>query len=118
MPTNAEIHSFGYPKPLIVCLCGSTRFMAEMAEANLQFTAAGCIVLAPGCDLKQPHPLWDTDAKLAALKPRLDALHHAKIDLADEVVIVTDQDHYVGTSTQAEIAYAEQLGKPVRWWSR
>lgn len=105
-------------KPLVVCLCGSTRFMAEMAEANLELTAAGHIVLAPGCDLKQPHPLWDNDSKLAALKSRLDALHRAKIEWADEVVIVTDHSGYVGASTQAEIAYAEQLGKPVRRWSR
>lgn len=104
--------------PLVVCLCGSTRFMAEMAEANLELTAAGCIVLAPGCNLKQPHPLWDTDAKLTALKSRLDALHRAKIDLADEVVVVSDHTGYVGDSTRAEIAYAEQLGKPVRRWSR
>ncbi len=105
-------------KPLVICLCGSTRFMTEMAEANLELTAAGHIVLAPGCNLKQPHPLWDTEDKLAALKARLDALHRAKIDLADEVVIVTDHTGYIGTSTQDEIAYAEQLGKPVRWWSR
>lgn len=105
-------------RPLVVCLCGSTSFMAEMAEANLQLTASGCIVLAPGCDLKQPHPLWDNDIKLAELKSRLDALHRAKIDLADEVVIVSDHTGYVGASTQAEIAYAEQLGKPVRRWSR
>lgn len=105
-------------RPLVVCLCGSTTFMAEMAEANLQLTASGCIVLAPGCDLKQPHPLWDNDIKLTELKSRLDALHRAKIDLADEVVIVSDHTGYVGASTQAEIAYAEQLGKPVRRWSR
>jgi len=105
-------------RPLVVCLCGSTSFMAEMAEANLQLTASGCIVLAPGCDLKQPHPLWDNNLKLQQLKTRLDALHRAKIALADEVVIVSDHTGYVGTSTQDEIAYAEQLGKPVRRWSR
>ena len=105
-------------KSRIVCLCGSTRFMTEMAEANLELTAAGWIVLAPGCNLKRPHPLWDTEDKIEALKPRLDALHRAKIDLADEVVIVSDQTRYIGDSTRAEIAYAEQLGKPVRWWSR
>lgn len=101
----------------IVCLCGSTRFMAEMAEANRVLTAGGQIVLAPGCDLKEPHPLWDTDRKRAALKPQLDALHRAKIALADEVVVVTDQSRYIGDSTRAEIRYAEQLGKPWRWWT-
>lgn len=104
--------------PKIVCLCGSTRFMEQMTEANRELTATGRIVLAPGCNLKDPHPLWDTDVKLAALKPMLDALHRAKIDLADEVIIVTDQTGYVGDSTRAEITYAEQQSTPVRWWSR
>ena len=102
----------------IVCLCGSTRFMAEMADANRDLTATGHIVLAPGCDLKQPHSLWNTAAKIAALKPRLDALHRAKIALADEVIVVSDHTRYIGDSTRAEIAYAEQLGTPVRWWTR
>jgi hypothetical protein len=105
-------------KPRIVCLCGSTRFTNEMTEANRQLTAAGYIVLAPGCNLKEPHRLWDTEDKLEALKLRLDELHRAKIDLADEVVIVSDRSRYIGASTKAEAIYAEQAGKPVRWWSR
>jgi hypothetical protein len=32
--------------------------------------------------------------------------------------IVSDHTGYVGASTQAEIRYAEQLGKPVQRWSR
>ena len=37
--------------PAIVAICGSTRFMAEMAEADLRETVAGRIVVKPGCDL-------------------------------------------------------------------
>lgn len=105
-------------RPRIVCLCGSTRHDAEFAEATRHATAAGMIVLAPGCDLKTPHPLWDTDAKREALKPQLDALHRAKIDLADEiVVVVTDATGHLGASTRDEIAYAHECGKSVRWWT-
>jgi hypothetical protein len=37
--------------------------------------------------------------------------------MADEVYIV-DPGGYVGESTRREIAYAESLGKPVRYLSR
>ncbi|WP_255951592.1 hypothetical protein [Streptomyces odontomachi] len=98
--------------PTIVCICGSTRFMAEMAEADLRETAVGRIVVKPGCNLKDPHPLWDTEAKADALKEMLDPLHKAKIRMADEVLVVGD---YIGTSTRSEIEYARSLGIPVRF---
>ncbi|MFF8952812.1 hypothetical protein ACF09I_28955 [Streptomyces sp. NPDC014940] len=98
--------------PRIVVICGSTRFMAEMTEADVRETEAGRIVVKPGCDMKSPHELWSDPAEAAALKVRLDELHRAKIRLADEVLVVGD---YVGDSTRAEIAYARSLGKPVRF---
>lgn len=99
----------------IVTICGSTRFMPEMAEADIHETAAGRLVLKPGCDMKTPHPLWADPDEAEALKLRLDDLHRAKIRLADEVLIVAPGG-YIGDSTRAEIAYAEELGKPVRYW--
>ncbi|MFD6531746.1 hypothetical protein [Streptomyces sp. NPDC060184] len=98
--------------PPTVVICGSTRFMAEMSEADLRETAAGRIVVKPGCDMKSPHGLWSDPAEAEALKVRLDDLHRAKIRLADEVLVVGD---YIGDSTRAEIAYARSLGKPVRF---
>lgn len=98
--------------PRIVVICGSTRFMREMADADRELTWAGHIVVRPGCDMKTPHPLWADPAEAEAGKQRLDALHRAKIRLADEVLVVGD---YVGDSTRAEIAYARELGKPVRF---
>ena len=98
--------------PRIVVICGSTRFMTEMAEADLRETVAGNIVVKPGCNLKAPHELWADPDQAEALKARLDHLHRAKIRLADEVLVVGD---YVGSSTIAEIAYARELGKPVRF---
>ncbi|MEU4983321.1 hypothetical protein [Streptomyces sp. NPDC021969] len=98
--------------PRIVVICGSTRFMAEMTEADVRETAAGRIVVKPGCDMKSPHALWSDPVEAEALKARLDELHRAKIRLADEVLVVGD---YIGDSTRAEIAYARSLGKPVRF---
>lgn len=43
-------------RPTIVVLCGSTARWDKLAEANLYETAAGRVVLAPGCNLKEPHP--------------------------------------------------------------
>lgn len=98
--------------PSVVVICGSTRFMAEMTEADLRETAAGRIVVKPGCNMKKPHELWADPAEAEALKVRLDDLHRAKIRIADEVLVVGD---YIGSSTTAEIAYARSLGKPVRF---
>jgi hypothetical protein len=98
--------------PRVVVICGSTRFMAEMTEADLRETAAGNIVVKPGCNMKQPHPLWADPLEAEHLKGRLDQLHRAKIRLADEVLVVGD---YIGSSTTSEIRYARALGKPVRF---
>ncbi|MEU9383395.1 hypothetical protein AB0D38_21450 [Streptomyces sp. NPDC048279] len=98
--------------PRIVVICGSTRFMTEMNEADLRETTAGRIVVSPGCDMKSPHGLWSDPVEAEALKVRLDDLHRAKIRLADEVLVVGD---YIGDSTRAEIGYARSLGKPVRF---
>ncbi|GHA69831.1 hypothetical protein GCM10010330_23870 [Streptomyces tendae] len=98
--------------PPIVVICGSTRFMTEMAEADLRETCAGRIVVRPGVDMKSPHGLRSGPAEADALKTRLGELHRAKIRLADEVLVVGP---YVGDSTRAEITYARSLGKPVRF---
>jgi hypothetical protein len=105
-PTDAE--------PPTVTLCGSTRFWAEFAEVNCRETAEGRIVLAPGCNMKNPHPAWGDPATAEALKARLDALHFAKIRAAHLVVVVSDTTGYIGSSTHREIAYALRRGLPVR----
>lgn len=98
--------------PRTVAICGSTRFMDLMTEVDVLETANGHIVVKPGCNMKELHPLWADPADAEVLKARLDDLHRAKIRLADEVLVVGD---YIGDSTRAEIAYARELGKPVRF---
>ncbi|MGW7444987.1 hypothetical protein [Kitasatospora sp. NPDC054795] len=45
-----------------------------------------------------------------------DALHLAKISTADEVLVVTDDQLYLGESTRREILFAEALEVPVCYW--
>lgn len=107
---------FGGKKPPIVVLCGSTRFSHAFREANLRETLAGRIVLSIGCDMRSDADLFANldEAAITRIKTDLDELHKRKIDLADEVLVL-NVGGYMGDSTQAEIAYAEGLGKPVRW---
>jgi hypothetical protein len=102
-------------RPEIVCICGSTRFAAEMGAANHELTLAGVIVLAPGVfsqaqGREADEPLTDEQ------KAALGALHLRKIDLADRVLIV-NPGGYIGESTSKEIAYAQATGKPVSYTS-
>ncbi|MFF3518517.1 hypothetical protein [Streptomyces sp. NPDC002573] len=113
MPVHQTAHNSA-SRPPVVVLCGSTRFWEQLAEANLYETAAGHIVLAPGCNLKQPHPLWADPAHADRLKLTLGQLHRRKIDLADEVLVV-NPGGYIGDSTRSEIDYAQSLGKPIRY---
>jgi nitrogenase subunit NifH len=97
-------------RPVIVCLCGSTRFGKAFQEANLRETLAGKIVLTVGCDFKSDGELGlDADTKT-----KLDELHKHKINLADEILVL-NVDGYVGESTQSEIDHARELGKRIRW---
>ena len=104
-------------RPRIICLCGSTRFIDVMAVTGWEEEKRGKIVL--GCHLL---PAWYTGAEghlaeeqgVAAV---FDALHLHKIEMADEVLVI-DVGGYIGKSTTNEIAHAERLGKPIRYWSQ
>lgn len=102
--------------PVVVCLCGSTRFFEAFQEANLKETLAGKIVLTIGCDTKADGDLFGamTPEELADLKTRLDELHLRKIDLADEVLTL-NVGGYIGVSTARELSYARETGKRVRF---
>ena len=96
--------------PLVVCLCGSTRFHEAFQQANYDLTLAGKIVLSIGCNTKSDAGLGITDEQKIAL----DELHKRKIDLADEVLVL-NVGGYIGESTRSEIEYATNCGKPVRY---
>ena len=101
----------------VITLCGSTKFEAEFAEVNQRLTMDGCVVISLGMFSLPDLPDYDWTVDSSDLKGRLGGVHFQKIRMADEVYIV-DPGGYVGESTRREIAYAESLGKPVRYLSR
>jgi hypothetical protein len=100
---------FDTERPLIVCLCGSTKFKEAFEAAQASETEAGRIVLTVGRFGHRDG--LDMDGEL---KVKLDELHKRKIDLADEVLVINVRD-YIGESTRKEIEYAKQHGKAVRY---
>jgi len=101
----------------VITLCGSTKFEAEFAEVNQRLTMEGCVVISLGMFSLPDLPDYDWTVDSSDLKGRLGGVHFQKIRMADEVYIV-DPGGYVGESTRREIAYAESLGKSVRYLSR
>ncbi len=100
-------------KPTVVCLCGSTRFMAAYNVWRAKLTYEGKIVLSVELITTQTKS-EDPQHSNHALKEMLDELHLRKIDLADEVFVL-NVDGYVGESTAMEIAYAKDQGKPINY---
>jgi len=104
-------------RPVIVCLCGSTRFYDTFGQVNLERTLAGEIVLSIGCDFRSDTDLASAGTlgkNLEQVKRELDELHKRKIDLAD-YVLVLNVGGYIGDSTRSEISYATAEGKPVTY---
>jgi hypothetical protein len=103
--------------PMIACLCGSTRFYDQFQRANYDLTMRGEIVLSvgfyPHATAEQGH--GEGVGRDSAEKTVLDELHKRKIDLADYVLVVSDETGYFGESTEGEIRYAAGHGKPVRF---
>jgi len=103
-------------KPKVICLCGSTQFTEQMLIKQWELTKQGNIVLS-WCAL----PSWYFQGQDKAhigdqegVKEIVDAIHFRKIDLSDEVLVI-NIGGYIGQSTRNEIAYAESVGKPVKY---
>lgn len=97
-------------RPLVVCLCGSTKFREEYRSTFAKLTIEGHIVLTVGC--LKGDPEWGT-----APKEQLDELHKRKIDLADAIFVI-DVDNYIGESTASEIAYAKEVGRAIYYMNQ
>ena len=95
--------------PIIVCLCGSTKFKDAYEHAMREETLKGKIVLSVG--LFGHIEGLDMDGEI---KGALDELHLRKIDLADEVLIL-NVCGYIGESTQKELEYGKTFGKHIRF---
>ena len=86
----------------------------------MEETLAGNIVIPMGLYGHADYPpgakaITNDGDEATAVKQMLDRLHFQKIDLADEIIVVSE-DGYFGSSTRREIAYAAAKGKRVRYW--
>jgi hypothetical protein len=89
----------------VVTICGSMRFFDQMLQVAADETAMGRIVLAPFSVVAPEH-------QASEFKAMLDRLHREKIDMAERVIVVTNQHGYIGDSTRSEMVYAAQQGVP------
>ncbi len=103
----------------VVVICGSSKYVEEMAvcawliERDENAIVMG-LHLLPFWYSSEPIP--DHLAEHEGVSDRMDELHLRKIDLADEVYIV-NVDDYIGDSTRAELKYAQERGKVIRWYT-
>ena len=98
---------------------GETRFKDEFVKAGMRETLDGKIVLTIGCNMKTDDELFShmSDSELDVTKRKLDALHFAKIDISDEILVL-DVEGYIGWSTNNEINHAKLKGKKIRYLSK
>jgi hypothetical protein len=88
--------------PRLVVVCGSISDEDRLHTAALPDRLSGHLVFVPRRDTLPP--------------AENDREHRLWIDRADEVLAVRKPDGTVGESTAAEVKYALERGKPVRWW--
>ena len=94
----------------VITLCGSTKFKEQYLEAQKQLTLEGNIVISVGLFGHS----GDDEVWTEGTKAMLDDMHKRKIDMADEIFVV-NVGGYIGESTRAEIQYAIENGKCVRY---
>lgn len=98
-------------RPIIVTLCGSTKFKREFLRCQKELTLRGQIVLSVGFfGHADGDPVDHKD------KVYLDILHLRKIEMSDYILVV-DVGGYVGESTEREIAFADSIGLRVEYLS-
>ena len=103
-------------KPIIVTLCGSTRFKDQFTEWQLKETLVGKIVLTIGCNMRSDSEIFGqlSPGELRLTKARLDILHLHKIALSDEILVL-NVGGYIGESTEREIEYARSIGVEIKY---
>ena len=100
-------------KPLVVTLCGSTRFVDVFNEYRQKLTLQGEIVLSIELVVPQTYQ-QDPQHQDYCTKIMLDELHKRKIDLSD-YILVLNVNGYIGESTKNEIEYAKSINVPVKY---
>jgi hypothetical protein len=92
--------------PAILCLCGSMRFVEEFEQSKERLESSGFLVIGP-------HVIPESNRD----KYRMETcgrIQRGRILLCDELYVI-NKSKYIGESTKAEIAYAESLGKMIKY---
>ena len=103
-------------KPIVVTLCGSTKFKDAFTKAQLDETLEGKIVLTIGCNMRSDSEIFEgySPEQLRIVKARLDILHLHKIAISDEILVL-NVGGYIGESTEREIVYADSIGVKIHY---
>jgi hypothetical protein len=109
-----------YPRPKVIVLCGSSRFVDIMAVCAWiierdENAITMALHLLPRWYFKK-EVVKDHLAEHENVREQMDTLHLRKIDLADEIFVVNYED-YIGDSTTNEVRYAQKTGKNIRWFT-
>lgn len=95
----------------VITLCGSTKFKDQFELANAYLTLQGNVVISLAFfEQSEGFELTPAQADL------LGNVHFKKIDISDEIYVI-DVEGYIGDSTRAEIEYAKEKGKVIRYYS-
>ena len=95
--------------PVILTLCGSTRFEKQFHLWNKRLSLSGHVVLSLSVfPSNEDGRDWFTPLE----KEMVDRVHLKKIDLSDAIVVL-NIDNYIGESTRREIEHAIKMGKSV-----
>lgn len=104
--------------PKIVVLCGSSRFVQEMAVCAWLIERDEKAIVMSLHLLPNWYPNVPDDhlAEAEGVNEDMDRLHLRKIDLSNEIFVV-NRRHYIGDSTRREIEYAQTHGRSIRWYT-
>ena len=98
---------------VVVVLIGSTRFKDVFRKVEEELSLKGYLVFTPSVYSQSgTNPKCGIDVKKILDKA-------AKMKIArSEIVVVIDEDGYIGESTNDQIAFAKLLNKPVLYYSK
>lgn len=96
-------------RPLIVTICGSTRFKDQYLSAMKMLEEHGHAVFAVGSFMHADGIPYNEEQKRA-----LDHLHKKKIEMSDWIFVL-NVGGYIGESTASEILHAISLAKTVKF---
>lgn len=99
-------------RPTVITVCGSSRFIEQMAVIRWELEKEGNITLGLHLLPMAYAQCQDHLAEAQGIAAMMDELHLRKIDMSDKIFVV-NCDGYIGESTAREIAYAKEKGIPV-----